>query len=220
MPRFKKRMDYEAEIARRMGRAQREVYNELIDQLGDNPSMDKIEPGFWDKAAGILRGAVQSLFEAAILDYLGQRLKDQPVAFDWSVVNARAAEWARNYSFELVKGINDRTRAALQEKIAGFYEDKRTLAELKQSIGQLFGPVRAEMIAVTETTRAVAGGEDIFKQELEAMGLTTRQVIQTSNDELVCPVCGPKSGKTTAEEGHPPFHIRCRCWENTEVVAA
>jgi len=224
MARFKKRLDYEAELAHRLGKVSREAYNELIEALGAEPDMAKLTPEFWGKLAGTYQAAAQVVFESVILEYLTQRMKEQAIALDWGVINKRAAEWARNYSFELVKGINDNTRAALQQKIAGFYEDKRTLAELKESINELFGPVRAESISITELTRAVSGGEDIFESELNALGLETDSEWETSKDEKVCPICGGFSG-TRRSEGKwrmgPPddSHPRCRCNKQTIVVS-
>jgi len=44
------------------------------------------------------------------------------------------------------------------------------------------------------------------------------EVWQTRNDEIVCPICGPRHGKEegdgwTKDDG-PPAHPRCRCWTN------
>jgi hypothetical protein len=39
---------------------------------------------------------------------------------------------------------------------------------------------------------------------------------QTSNDERVCPICGPKHGKEITDGKFPPAHPRCRCWVTYE----
>jgi hypothetical protein len=215
---FRKRTAWENELARRLSQANRQIFGELMDEIGAEPDVNNLKPDFWDNAAKTLSAVAQTVLAGAMSDYLTQLLDGGQVAFDPSVINQRAAEWARTYSYELVRGINNNTKAALQQIVAGFYTDNRTLADLRASISPLFGPVRAEAIAITETTRAVAKGEQVYASELNKLGLQTRSVVQTANDERVCPICGPNDGKPVDEVGHPPFHVRCRCGENTEVV--
>lgn len=224
---FEQRSDFEEQLGRRFGRAQREQYRRVIDALGDEPNINNIPAEFWDDLSSEYEAAIRPTVEAALLAYVKQRIDETDIGVDWAQMNERAASWARSYSFELVKGIRDNTRSALQQKIEGFYRDKRTIGELADSISPLFGPVRADMIAVTETTRAAAQGESLFEGELAALGLRTTQVWQTSNDDTVCPICEPLDGKERGDGWgpgedvtEPPAHIRCRCWINTEVVSA
>jgi len=80
----------------------------------------------------------------------------------------------------------------------------------------MFGAERAEIIAITETTRAAVEGERGVIAELEQHGIRMYPVWMTRNDELVCPICAPRNGKpiqpgneTNGE--YPPAHPRCRC---------
>lgn len=217
---FADRAAWEQRIARALGRLGQEQFQALQKALGDPPDINNLPPGYWGDQAKEMQGILQPLIEAIFRAAAVQIVNDLGIGMEWADFNAAAARWARDYSFNLVRGITDKTQAALQEQIAGFFEDKRTLGDLYKSIGELFGPVRAEMIAVTETTRAAVQGELAFADELQKLGLNTTQRWQTSNDDHVCPICGPldQALRGNGWTDPPPAHPRCRCWVNTEVV--
>ncbi len=81
----------------------------------------------------------------------------------------------------------------------------------------MFSPVRAERIAVTETTRAVVEGERAYVAELEReTGQRMIPIWMTANDERVCPICAPRNEKPIKDGVYPPGHVGCRCgvgWE-------
>ena len=142
------------------------------------------------------------------------------IGLDTAIINERASAWARQYSFNLIRDITDRTRRNLQQNIAAFAENRLNLGGLQDLIARDFGPTRAANIAITETTRALSEGEQQYRKEIEGLGLVTEGIWNTNEDDLVCPVCAPKDGKPTGEVGHPPYdsHPGCRCWESTRIV--
>lgn len=213
------RRDLEEQLARKLGRLQQNQLKRVLDALGDPPRLENLPPGFWDEMGEELRGVVQPVLEETFRSQ-AEGLMRGGIGLDWNIVNERAAKWARQYSFDLVKGINDNTRRALQEQVAGFYADQRTMSDLETSIARLYGPVRAEMIAITEVTRASSQAEQAYAEELRGLGLETTFVWQTSNDDITCAICGPLHGKVQGDgwTDPPPAHVRCRCWVNTEVV--
>ena len=94
---------------------------------------------------------------------------------------------------------------------------------MRDRFGSIFGPKRAEGIAVTEITRAAAEGARATARELKIEGIEMVEVWQTNNDAIVqeCPICWPRHGKKegsnwTRDQG-PPGHIRCRCWLSHEL---
>jgi len=92
-----------------------------------------------------------------------------------------------------------------------------TEAQLEALIAPAFGPVRAQMIAVTETTRAYSQASNLYQQLLAETGFETVRVWRTRHDERVCPVCGPLEGVTENAwppnlQSGPPAHVNCRCW--------
>lgn len=214
----------EGAFARRLGKVGRELFRKVMDALGDNPSIEKISGGLWQEITDGFSAAIRVSLENVAVDYLKNKLDDPAsISFDFGQVNTRASQWARQYSSELVTKIDGTTRDMLREKIEGFYTDKRSLQELTDSISDVFGPVRAANIAMTETTRAASQGESIFEDELKAMGLETDSEWQTVNDESVCAICGPLDG-TKRSEGlwtvGPPddSHPGCRCRKVTVIV--
>lgn len=86
--------------------------------------------------------------------------------------------------------------------------------------------MRAENIAVTETTRAITSGERIAVEQYEmSTGKRLRPIWQTELDARTCDVCRPLDGMGEEVFGRvaptgPPVHPRCRCFLEWEVIAA
>lgn len=174
----------------------------------------------------------QDLLDAMDDAYLGgvDLFRNSPagaVGIDYTLVNARAARAARAYAYDLIKGIDDTSAAAVREAIASFIETPGvTIGDV---IARLpFDEQRAKMIAVTEITRAYAEGNREAGEELQEKfpDVQVMEYWYTNNDDKVCPICGPLDGTsvpldepfTTLEDGpiyRPPAHVNCRCWSNT-----
>jgi SPP1 gp7 family putative phage head morphogenesis protein len=217
MPDLPSRDDWERKLARLLGRFFGQRLNDLIEQLGDPPNLNNVSQAWYDSLDEVEVPLVDVL-EAIYLDSAKMLLDTQRIGTDWGLVNARAVEWARQYGFGLVKDINTTTRRDLQSIIPGFFEESgRTIGDLKAALSGTFGPVRAEMIAITETTRAASEGQVWLEDELRKDGIATYRVWQTNKDEQVCPICSPRDGKRITDGNLPPAHPRCRCWWNLEV---
>jgi hypothetical protein len=72
------------------------------------------------------------------------------------------------------------------------------------------------MIATTEVTRAYSEATNETKELVNQTGLQMHRVWHTSNDELVCDICGPLNEKPESEWSSrfpdgPPAHVNCRC---------
>lgn len=214
MPDLNNRADFEAEVALALARLGQRQQKLLLDALGDPPDLNKVTPEFWNEFSTQLRGELLPALERIFLHSAEQMLSTSPVGVDWSLVNGAAASWAERYTFDLVSGITQNTRTALQQKVGAYYRSGLSLGDLRASLANLFGPVRAEMIAVTETTRAAVNGELAIAAGIREQGINMVAVWQTSNDETVCPVCSPNNQKVqgTTWTVPPPAHPRCRCW--------
>lgn len=212
------RAEWEQRLARELGKVNASVRREVLEALGDPPQYDALTADMWENIRlrynGAMSPTLEDVFEAAIA-YEEAALG---VGVDWSQVHERAAEWARQYVPQLTGNINRTSMRQVQRATVDFYEQGISLRDMRNRLAKTFGPVRADAIAITEVTRADSAGSQQYRWELEALGLRTRQIIQTAEDEKVCPVCGPKSDKDVEEVGHPPFHVRCRCWERTLVI--
>jgi hypothetical protein len=142
------------------------------------------------------------------------------IGFDWTLANAEAAAWARSYTYELVRNIDQTTVRALQRLIGGFVETPgMTIGDVMA--GLPFGESRALSVATTEITRAYASGQRLAGEALarEYPDVKVVKTWFTNADDRTCLICAPLHGKEVGlnEEfapgiNQPPAHPRCRCW--------
>ena len=190
--------------------------------LESQPAVDAIARTLYDAAGAGVNMALDQL------DRIG-------IGFDYTLVNTRAQEWARRYSGELIQGINDTTKQAVQQAVERWYGNGEPLSALTDDLARVFDKKRAKLIAQTETTRAAAEGNRAGYKE---SGVVTGLVWKTSNDEKVCPYCGSLHGKIVSLEGGafydelpedlrsktkrrfdlPPAHPGCRCRISARVM--
>jgi SPP1 gp7 family putative phage head morphogenesis protein len=157
------------------------------------------------------------------------------VGFDYTLVNTRAQDWAKRYSYELIQGINDTTKQAVQQAVERWYGNGEPLSALIDDLQPAFSKKRARLIAATETTRASAQGNLLGYKE---SGVVTGLVFKTAKDEHVCAFCGGLDGKIVSIEGGsfydeltpelqsklkrrfdvPPVHPNCRCRISAQVL--
>ena len=117
------------------------------------------------------------------------------LTFDIAVINDAALEWAKNYSFELVKGITDTTQKLVSKGVSAFVETPgMTVGELRSLLERGFSEQRAAAIATTEVTRAYTQGTQITQAQLAEAGIRMQRIWHASGDELVCDLCGPLDG--------------------------
>lgn len=211
------RDDLERQLARILAKVLRLRRGEILEALGDPPDINKMTPELWDRLGDELARELSPFIERTFVAAAGRLIAATPLGVDWAVVNQRAAEWARRYTFDLVRGITQTDMNVLRLSVSAYYEQGQTMGQLIERLEQIFSPVRAEMVAVTEVTRAASEGEQEIARELAAEGINMIPVWQTNDDELVCPVCGPRDGQEITDGVYPPLHPRCRCWTNHEL---
>ena len=220
MPDIPNRDELEKKIARLLGNFNQEQLGKLLEMMGNSPNMNKVPPSFWEDAKQALAEELISFSQDVFLQAAQRILDDVPVGVDWSLINQAAADWAVRDVGQLVTKITDTTRKRVGAAVSSYFTEAQTIGDLeirlsrmKDRFGNILGPKRAEGIAVTEITRAAAEGERSVVRELRKEGVELVEVWQTNNDELVCPICGPRHGKKentnwTRAQG-PPAHPRC-----------
>jgi len=211
------RNDYEAEFARRYSKASAKQKRELLVLLGDTLNIGNVPISFWDNASGEMVELLSPVMIEIFMDSAEQLGASLPIGVDWGLVNEHAASWARQYTFELVKGVTNTTRRALQAALNNFFQRGQTRADLEAQLVRIYGPVRAEAIAITEVTRAATEGERQIAAELAREGVDMVPFWVTREDELVCPLCGPRNGKEITDGKFPPIHPRDRCGTRYEL---
>jgi len=227
---FRKRETIEQKLIRKVGAVQRAQLGHILELLGDPPNINNLTPAFWESAAKELVAAIQPLLVEAQIEQAQEILDDNPaIGVDWAVVNKEAMDWANKYTFDLVKGINDTSRELLQSSVSSYFEQEMTIGQLEDLLAPSFGPMRAEMIAVTEVTNAASHGESDVLHQIQEQGIEMEATFETNDDEKVCDICGPLDGKVAdgfdddgepywvhpdsgEKYGPPSLHPRCRCW--------
>lgn len=130
----------------------------------------------------------------------------------------RVVAWAKSYTYDLVKGITEITRGHLSEAIAKYVAEPQPMGTLREAIAPIFGPERANLIAVTEVTNAYSAGGSAAAEELREAGLEIIERWHTKNDGLVCDDCRSRNGRDCAEVGYPSAHPGCRCGVSREIA--
>lgn len=154
----------------------------------------------------------------------------------WNLVNEAVIEFVETYyidadglSYGSIPNLNLTSRTAFERIFVEWQRGELVTAGLADGLPQLiraleptFGAARAEAIGITETTRVHA---QAIVQAARANPFVTELRWLTSNDEMVCPICGPLNGQTTPKNGefsgvgYPPAHVRCRCRITEETAA-
>lgn len=155
------------------------------------------------------------------------------IGLDYTLINTEAAAWARTYGYELIKGINETTKQALQSAISSFVETPGFT--IRDTMNMLpFNEDRAAMIATTEITNVYSQANQMAGEELakEYPDVKVVKTFYTNNDDRVCFLCGPLDGQTVdidksfihpetkAEFMNPAIHPRCRCFTRTSTMLA
>ena len=183
----------------------------------------------WAEFGKAISDAIDGMLVAS---YTSQVLRDAVsvgIDFDIAVINTAAWEWAKKYTYELVKGLVDTTRKLVSEVIARFVGTPgMTIGDITEKLEPGFGEARAQQIAVTETTRAYSAGQETYQGMLKEAGLQFERIWITSMDEKVCKVCQappegilgdqPESKWPEQYKSGPPGHVGCRCHASLSYV--
>lgn len=214
---FLKQTDWEARTATER-RIKRKIQDIMKGYLADAAqAVQRGEEFDYDGMADALRAAIQPELAGMVVDAgLGVSV-DVGIAFDPAIINTHALQWARTYSYELIKGLTETTRRQVSEVMSAFVETPgMTEGDLEKLLEPAFGRIRADMIATTEATRAFSEATNEIQRLVNQTGLAMTRIWQTQNDELVCEICGPLNGRPEEvwageyPDG-PPAHVRCRC---------
>jgi len=218
MPRLprNRRQELEEALAHALGRVCGSARRRTLEVLGMPPQLERMTQEVWDLLRGEFQQALGQPLEAVYIAALGIMAGEIGVILDVALANTWAAEWARQYGYELVTGINNTSRDMLREAVGAFYERPMSLGELRGRVGTIYSPVRAEMIAATEVTRAQSEGEQQYAAELQRQGVRTAPFWEGDGDE--CLLCADRVGKPITDGQYPPLHPRCDCWTRYQVV--
>lgn len=181
--------------------------------------MEPLTSNFWLTEAALLYQVVFDIVDEAAergalnaaMGVIQALLGVQPPGVDFDLLNEAAHNYAAQQTFSLVTGITETSRKALQAEFTEWIASGQPLPALVDALAPMFGPVRADMIASTEITRAYANSNILAWREFGV----DAQKWQTAVDDIVCPQCGPLHNQEypLGDVDHtPPIHPRCRCY--------
>jgi hypothetical protein len=211
------RDDLERKLARILGRDMRAELSKLLAYLGDPPRLANVPMDYWSNGYRDIQKDVEPVLMDIFLAQAEGLMAEIGIGVDWDMVNLTASQWSREHTEQILRDMFAIRYDHLNTTIPRFYEEGWNLGQLQGELEKWYSPVRAQMIAVTETTRASVEGERALVWQLEKEnGVRMTPVWQTANDERVCPICGPKHGKPITDGQYPPAHPNCRCWVTYE----
>lgn len=183
-----------------------------------------INLAFWQREQEILRAILLPRLTQMAFMAMREAAIKAAITFDPTLANQDAVEWAALYTDELLIQLGSTSERQTGAIIADWIKrPNATIGELNAALADAFGD-RASLVAVTETTRAFAAGEEIAY--LRA-GIT-EWTWQTNRDEMVCKYCRKAHGNTVKigqpfgdfrgkDVTRPPYHPDCRCWVAPKV---
>ena len=208
--------------------AQRYRLLDLVESANGNPSDSQLA-SFWQQENEALYRSVQpTLYEVAqeraIVNIINSGGADM-----WEAVNDAVINWVEDYYTNIdiealgsIPNLNDFSRTDFARafldwqrgelETAGYADG---LPQLIRAIEPTFGAVRAERIAVTESTRIY------YESTYQAANANPYIVAlrwYSAADERVCPICGPnhtvvvpKNQRVWPNGASIPAHPNCRC---------
>lgn len=182
----------------------------IVRDEGGNAAVD---PSFWEQEAALLYGLLRPyLQEAALLSAAEAfvALQQAGMEISWDIVNENAIAWAEAHTREVVAQIIKTSMDGFVAEFGDWVRSGEPLDALVARLEKYYSPVRANMIAVTETTRAYASAQvELFKMS----GMVSGWQWIPAVDDLVCPICVEKGkgGPYKLDDEHPPAHVNCRC---------
>lgn len=151
---------------------------------------------------------------AAYADRLLAVSADAGLPIDPAVASTTASAWGAQFVPGIIQGIDQTTTDAIARLIEVYRATPgMTLAQVAGLLAPTFGVTRADVIAVTEITRASSQATVAAQEYLRKNGLETTLIWRTNNDEVTCKVCSPRNGTKQGDGWNepPPAHPRCRC---------
>jgi SPP1 gp7 family putative phage head morphogenesis protein len=195
-----------AALAGEMGPYMQEVAEQIVN--GKQPDTRNMD----DRILVLL---LLALIGAATANTL-QRGRALGVGLSIDEVNRAASQWAQDYSYNLVRGINDTTRQAIRDAVLRYTTTPgMTVDDVTKLLEPTFGKQRASTIATTEITRAYSQAAHITQSQLADKGVIVKQRWVTWRDDRVCPICAPLHNSFDWDVQFifgPPAHVNCRCW--------
>jgi hypothetical protein len=206
------------------------IYNRIIKEMrkkGEEWARDIVNERDPETS---LRDVIKPVLDSELGTTMGKRIDrlgtDFSIPMDTGDQSRYIQDWLLDYTPRETAKIDETTANRIKPIIEMFRTTPgMTIQDVTAAVLPLSDPVRAKMIAITETTRAAAQATTSYKDYLAERGVNMIRVWNTENDEIVkeCPICYPLNGKTEDVWGAeypagPPAHVNCRCDTGLRLV--
>jgi HK97 family phage portal protein len=210
------------------------IYNKIIKDMrakGEQWAKDIYNS---DTPETSLREVIKPVLDSELGVTMGKRLDTLGTQFgipvDTNDEQRVIQDWLTDYTPKTTAKIDQTTADRIKPIIEMFRTTPgMTIQDIQAAVLPLSDPMRAKMIAITETTRAASQATTSYKDYLGQRGIQMQRVWNTDADELVCAICTGKvygvdlDGLTEDEwpselmDG-PPAHVNCRCDTTLRLV--
>jgi len=210
------------------------IYNRIIKEMrkkGEEWARDIVNER--DPSTS-LRDVIKPVLDSELGTTMGKRIDrlgtEFSIPMDTGDQSRYIQDWLLDYTPRETAKIDETTANRIKPIIEMFRTTPgMTIQDVTAAVLPLSDPVRAKMIAITETTRAAAQATTSYKDYLAERGVNMVRVWNTDADELVCAICtgkiygvqlnGLTEDKWPAEvAAGPPAHVNCRCDTSLRLV--
>ena len=206
------------------------IYNRIIKEMrakGEQWARDIAKSDTPDTS---LRDVIKPVLDTELGTTMGKRIDRLGTQFsipmDTGDQSRYIQDWLLDYTPKTTAKIDQTTADRIKPIIEMFRTTPgMTIQDITAAVLPLSDPVRAKMIAITETTRAASQATTSYKDYLAERGITMTRIWNTENDEIVkkCPICYPLNGVPEADwpadvADGPPGHVNCRCDTSLRLV--
>lgn len=217
---------HESGFARRVARLMGRHRRELEDLMGTPPDPSRVPQSFWDRVEKEMN---EEIFLLLLLIFDVSSIQHQPpdgfAQSQIEQVEREKSQWVENRSREFGQGYSENTRRKLIELSRKWEEQRQTGQQgatqeqtadtSADDLQRLFGPDRAEGMAISETTDATSAASEATKRI--AGELSSDDTWRTSEQDNVCPICKPLNRTkrfiwSMKFPNGPKAHYRCNCW--------
>ena len=210
------------------------IYNRIIKEMrakGEQWAKDIYNS---DTPETSLREVIKPVLDTELGTTMGKRIDRLGTQFSIPMETDNEQRVIQDWLGDYVPKTTDKIDQTTADRIKPIIEMYRTtpgmtIQDLQAAVLPLSDPMRAKMIAITETTRAASQATVQYKDYLGQRGIQMQRVWNTDADELVCPICtgavynvklnGLTEDQWPSEvaEG-PPAHVNCRCDTSLRLV--
>ena len=206
------------------------IYNRIIKEMRAKGEQWARDIAKSDTPETSLRDVIKPVLDTELGTTMGKRIDRLGTQFsipmDTGDQSRYIQDWLLDYTPKTVGKIDQTTADRIKPIIEMFRTTPgMTIQDITAAVLPLSDPVRAKMIAITETTRAASQATTSYKDYLAERGITMTRIWNTENDEIVkkCPICYPLNGVPEADwpadvADGPPGHVNCRCDTSLRLV--